>query len=312
MNKFSLRTVNYPLKLYSKFKDPVRPKFGLQGKALFSSTRYRLDGSGDSNIEESILNDLKKVRLDQIRVNDGRSTDFRNLKTTDKKGGNGNKTRQWLGIGAFVTLCSGSYYYLLRKKSRLEVEKIAESNRQLLDGQFQLTDFNGQKFTQDDLLGKFSIIYFGFTHCPDVCPTELDRLTVWLKKLEKKRGIKPNAIFVTCDPIRDTPDVLKRYLKDFHPSIIGLTGTYDQIKDMCKNFKVFFSTPRNVSPQEDYIVDHSAFFYLLDPEGQFVEALGTIYEDKDGLERIEKHIDAYVPKAERERRMSKWYSFLYK
>jgi cytochrome oxidase Cu insertion factor (SCO1/SenC/PrrC family) len=71
------------------------------------------------------------------------------------------------------------------------------------------------------------------------------------------------SVFVTCDPARDTPEVLRRYLREFHPDIIGLTGTYDQVKHMCKQYRVYFSTPENVKPEEDYLVDHSIYFYLM-------------------------------------------------
>lgn len=70
-------------------------------------------------------------------------------------------------------------------------------------------------------------------------------------------------VFITCDPARDTPEVLRKYLREFHPDIIGLTGTYEQIKDVCKKYRVYFSTPENVKPGEDYLVDHSIYFYLM-------------------------------------------------
>ena len=70
-------------------------------------------------------------------------------------------------------------------------------------------------------------------------------------------------VFITCDPARDTPDVLRNYLKEFHPRIAGLTGTYEQVKHVCKQYRVYFSTPKDVKPGEDYLVDHSIYFYLM-------------------------------------------------
>jgi len=108
-------------------------------------------------------------------------------------------------------------------------------------------------------------IYFGFTHCPDICPDELDKMAAIIDKVrEASRGadvLRP--IFITCDPARDTPEVLRKYLREFHPDIIGLTGTYEQIKHVCKQYRVYFSTPENVKPGEDYLVDHSIYFYLM-------------------------------------------------
>lgn len=103
-------------------------------------------------------------------------------------------------------------------------------------------------------------------------------------------------IFVTCDPERDDPKALKSYLAEFHPSLIGLTGTYDEIKAMCKKYRVYFSTPQNVKPGQDYLVDHSIYFYLMDPEGDFVEALGRQHSPDEAAGLILKHLKDYTPK----------------
>ena len=97
-------------------------------------------------------------------------------------------------------------------------------------------------------------------------------------------------IFVTCDPERDDPKSLKAYLSEFHPKFIGLTGTYEQIKDLCKKYRVYFSTPKNVKPGQDYLVDHSIYFYLMDPEGDFVEALGRQHSPSEGAQLILDHM----------------------
>ncbi|CAI1813145.1 hypothetical protein SEUBUCD646_0B01400 [Saccharomyces eubayanus] len=214
------------------------------------------------------------------------------------------------GLGAAI------YTYISKKRRLLETEKEANANRAYgsvaLGGPFSLIDFNGQPFTEKNLKGKFSILYFGFSNCPDVCPEELDRLTYWISELNDKDNVKIQPLFISCDPARDTPEVLKEYLSDFHPAIIGLTGTYDEVKSVCKKYKVYFSTPRDAKPDQDYLVDHSIFFYLIDPEGQFIDALGRNYDDQSGLEKIREQIEAYVPKKERERRLTKWYSFIFK
>jgi len=97
-------------------------------------------------------------------------------------------------------------------------------------------------------------------------------------------------IFITCDPARDTPAVLKTYLSEFHPSIIGLTGTWEQIKDVCKKYRVYFSTPEGVKKGEDYLVDHSIYFYLMDPEGDFVEAIGRQHGPEEAAGLIGRHM----------------------
>lgn len=221
----------------------------------------------------------------------------------------------WKAAALFIVVGGGLYYFFSKEKKRLETEKEAEANRgygkPVVGGPFNLVDDDGKPFTDNNLLGKWSVLYFGFTHCPDICPDELDKLGVWLDSLKKKHGIELQPIFVTCDPARDSPEVMKEYLKDFHPDLKGLTGTYDEVKSACKQYRVYFSTPPHVKPGQDYLVDHSIFFYLMDPEGQFVEAMGRNYDEKSGVDKIVEHFKSYVPKEEREKRKGKWYSFLF-
>jgi protein SCO1/2 len=106
-------------------------------------------------------------------------------------------------------------------------------------------------------------IYFGFTHCPDICPDELDKMSEMIEKIKSACGDVLMPIMITCDPARDSPGVLKPYLEEFHPDIIGLTGEYEDIKQTCKVYRVYFSTPPNVKPGQDYLVDHSIYFYLM-------------------------------------------------
>lgn len=286
----------------------------LEQRALFSVTKH-VANSKKPTIEDDILKDLGNISLSDIKINTdiSKGTQSRNGNNSKKN----NETRDnifhfssWKGAATLMGLAGATYYLARREKSRLEIEKIAESNRPVVGGEFSLVDQHGKPYTDKDLLGHFSIMYFGFAHCPDICPAELDKLDIWLNKLEQIRKEKIQPIFVTCDPMRDTPEALADYLKDFRPGIVGLTGSYDDIKEMCRKYKVFFSTPRDADPHSDYIVDHSTFFYLLDPEGKFIDALGDLYDEKEGVARIEAQMAAYKPQAERERRMNSWYSFL--
>lgn len=108
-------------------------------------------------------------------------------------------------------------------------------------------------------------VYFGFTHCPDICPDELDKMAEIIDKVREATKDEDVflPVFITCDPARDTPEVLRAYLKEFHPGIVGLTGTYEQVKHVCRQYRVYFSTPKDVKPGEDYLVDHSIYFYLM-------------------------------------------------
>merc|ERR1711877_3115 len=134
----------------------------------------------------------------------------------------------------------------------------------LVGGPFHLTDHNGKEFTEQDLKGKYSLVYFGFTHCPDICPEELDKMAGMIDRVKAKHGDVLLPVFISCDPARDTPEVIRRYLAEFHPDMLGMTGTWQEVKDVCKAYRVYFSTPPDVKPGQDYLVDHSIYFYLMD------------------------------------------------
>lgn len=241
-------------------------------------------------------------------------------KDTDKKyAPNSIEFAAWKAVILLLGLGGGVTYWFSQEKERLRIQKEVESKRgygkPLIGGNFDLIDFNGEKFTQENLKNdekKFSIIYFGFTHCPDVCPDELDKLGEMLNELKQKDNIELQPLFITCDPARDTPEIVKEYLSDFHPSIQGLTGTYENVKKCCKAFRVYFSTPPDVKPGQDYLVDHSIFFYLMDSEGNFVDVIGREATAEEGAEKIRKHIDAFISQDERDSRNQSWLSFLYK
>ena len=149
----------------------------------------------------------------------------------------------------------------------------------LVGGAFHLTDHNGKDFTADDLKGKYSLVYFGFTHCPDICPEELDKMAGMIDQVKEKHGegVMRN-VFISCDPARDTPEVIKTYLKEFHDDILGMTGTWQEVKDVCKAYRVYFSTPPDVKPGDDYLVDHSIYFYLMGKSDRF-SANATVVAD---------------------------------
>ncbi|QFZ29583.1 hypothetical protein EJF18_60093 [Clavispora lusitaniae] len=233
--------------------------------------------------------------------------------------GNGIEFAAWKAVVLLFVAGGGFTWWFTKEKEKLRIQKEVESKRgmgkPLIGGNFSLVDTNNQPFTQENLKNdqkKFSIIYFGFTHCPDVCPDELDKLGEMLEELKSHDNIELQPIFITCDPARDSPEIIAQYLEDFHPSIIGLTGTYEAVKNVCKKYRVYFSTPPDVKPGQDYLVDHSIFFYLMDSEGQFVDVIGREVDAKSGAEKIRKHVDAFIPQAEREARKSSWLSFLYK
>ena len=128
-----------------------------------------------------------------------------------------------------------------------------------------LTDHNGQRRTLANFRGKVVVVFFGFTHCPDVCPTTMLELSQVAKALGPDAG-KMQVLFVTVDPERDTPEVLRQYIPSFNPAFLGLYGSVEETARAAKEFKVYF----HKQPQRggDYTVDHTAGTYVLDPNGR--------------------------------------------
>jgi len=131
---------------------------------------------------------------------------------------------------------------------------------------FQLTDHNGQPRSLQDFKGKVVVVFFGFTQCPDVCPTTLAELAE-AKKLLGADGDKLQGIFVTVDPERDTPEVLKAYMANFDPSFLALRGTPEQIAAVAKDFKLYYKKVEGKTPGA-YTMDHGAASYVYDPQGR--------------------------------------------
>ncbi|HEY0043124.1 MAG TPA: SCO family protein [Allosphingosinicella sp.] len=161
-----------------------------------------------------------------------------------------------------------------------------------MGGPFTLTDHNGRPVTDKDFAGKYRIVYFGFTHCPDVCPTDLLQLAQAMKKFEAQdpaRAARVQPLFITTDPERDTPAVMKKYSLAFHPRILGLTGTPEQIAAVAKGYAVYYSKGE-AQPGGGYSVDHSRILLLSGPDG---EPIALLPHD-EGPEAIAKELDRWV------------------
>jgi protein SCO1/2 len=146
------------------------------------------------------------------------------------------------------------------------IEALLE-NREPIGGPFDLIDHAGRRRTDADFRGKVVLIYFGYTHCPDVCPTELQALSLALDML----GTEGNAVqplFITIDPERDTPSQLAEYVTSFHPRLVALTGPHSAIRKVALAYKVYFART-NPAQNGDYAVDHTGFIYLVDKDGRY-------------------------------------------
>ena len=139
----------------------------------------------------------------------------------------------------------------------------------LVGGPFSLVDQDGRRVTDKDFRGKYMLVFFGYTYCPDICPTELQVMSAALDQMGAE-GDRIQPVFVSVDPARDTPEVLKAYVGNFGPHLIGLTGTPEEIAAVAKAYRVYYAKAGNGSSGTDYLMDHSSIIYLMGPDGRFV------------------------------------------
>lgn len=145
-----------------------------------------------------------------------------------------------------------------------------------MGGPFALTSHEGRRLSSDQLAGKYRIVYFGYTYCPDVCPVDLQLITAALRQFEASdpgRAARVQPIFITTDPARDTPTVLRDYVDDFHPRLIALTGTADEIGRVARAYGVYFEAREPTPGNRDYLVDHNRIAVLYGPEGEPIAIL---------------------------------------
>jgi protein SCO1/2 len=141
-------------------------------------------------------------------------------------------------------------------------------NREPVGGPFTLIDHNGAQKTDADFRGRLLLIYFGFTYCPDVCPTDLVAMASAVDQLGT-RGDAVQPLFITVDPERDTPEHLAQYVPAFHPRLIGLTGTQDAVRRVAEAYKVFVEKVPGAA-SSSYSLNHSGFLYLMDAQGGYL------------------------------------------
>ena len=153
-----------------------------------------------------------------------------------------------------------------------------------IGGPFELVDQDGIKVTDKTFAGKPSVIFFGYTSCPDFCPTALSELSTWLNAIGPDAD-KLNVLFISIDPERDTSAHLKEYLSSFDPRIRGLTGTDEQIAAVAKEYHVLYykGVPLETGA---YTMDHTTAIYLMDRAGKFVNSISLRTEDKFAIERL--------------------------
>jgi protein SCO1/2 len=154
------------------------------------------------------------------------------------------------------------------ERSAAELMDVVMWNREPIGGPFALTDHTGTPRTHADFRGKLLLVYFGFTYCPDVCPTDLQAIGLALDKLDSA-GEEVQPLFITLDPERDTQELLAEYAPMFHPRLIALRGDLAATREAARAYKVYYAQPP-VSGSSSYTIDHSGFIYLMDRDGKYL------------------------------------------
>lgn len=193
-----------------------------------------------------------------------------------------------LGLLALIALCAAGFAGVMLSGARPPV--LSAYLTRAIGGPFTLVADDGRTVTDRTYRGKWLLVFFGYTHCPDVCPATLNTIAAALRQLGPEAA-RVQPLFITVDPTRDTPQVLKNYAKAFDPRIVGLTGTAAQIAAVAHEYKVYFS-PDESAQERDYQVDHSAFVYLMDPQGKFVQLFGGATPDDKIAARLRQLIKA--------------------
>ncbi|HEV7339383.1 MAG TPA: SCO family protein [Bosea sp. (in: a-proteobacteria)] len=153
-----------------------------------------------------------------------------------------------------------------QRRSAAELMDVLMWNREPVGGAFSLTDHTGARRSDADFRGKLTLVYFGFSYCPDICPTDLQEISRAITLLGRQgEAIQP--VFITLDPERDTAEHLAGYVELFHPRLVGLTGSAGEIRQAADAYKVFYE---KVATDGGYTVDHSAYVYLMDRDGRYL------------------------------------------
>jgi len=161
----------------------------------------------------------------------------------------------------------------------------------LIGGPFTLTDDNGNRVTDKSYAGKYLLVFFGYTYCPDVCPSELQVMSAALDQLGPDAE-KIQPLFITIDPARDTPQVMKDYVSNFHPRLVGLTGSDQDIATVASKYRVYYAKAKTSGGPSDYLMDHSTILYLMRPDGTFLKHFTYGTDAKALADGIRRAIDS--------------------
>ena len=197
-------------------------------------------------------------------------------------------------VGLVAALLGGLAYMMMRGPSGAGFAQCRESvvagGSGAIGGPFELVDHSGQTVTDESLLTRPTLLYFGYAFCPDVCPLDANRNALATDVLAEQ-GYDLQPVFISVDPQRDTPEVLADFVGFMHPEMVGLTGTEEQIRDAARAYRAYYAI-HDQDDDEFYLIDHSTFSYLLLPGHGFVEVFRRDLTPEALADRIACFIDA--------------------
>jgi len=195
-----------------------------------------------------------------------------------------------IGVAASLLLADAGWSARAQTPEETSAARLMDDlmwNRGPIGGPFALIDQAGEPRTDEDFRGKLLLIYFGYSYCPDVCPTDLQQIGLAVDQLGDTGGaVQP--IFITLDPERDTAAHLAEYVPLFHPRLVGLTGSAEQIRHAASAYKVYYAKYPPGSP--DYVIDHSSFIYLVDENGKYIGFFPSGTTADRMIEIIKQHL----------------------
>ena len=197
--------------------------------------------------------------------------------------------RHSLLLLGFIILACGLAALAIGKRRGMSEGQVIVTGKALIGGPFTLTDHTGKRVTEKDFAGKFTLVFFGYTSCPDICPAELQVISAALDQLgERAKNVTP--LFITVDPERDTVKKMAGYVGNFHERLVGLTGSAEDIRAVVKTYRIYSDKVDDGHSSSDYLFDHSSVVYLMSPSGEYLAhfAYGT------GVDKMAKGIAKFL------------------
>ena len=176
--------------------------------------------------------------------------------------------------------------YMAPDPSTADVKTFGDMGKPKIGGAFSLIDHNGRTVSEADFKGRYMLVYFGYTFCPDVCPTSLSAIADAIDLLGDKADLV-TPVFITVDPERDTPEQMKMYVGYFHPKLVGLSGSVEQVSKAAMAYKAYFAKAEDTG-DEEYLMDHSSITYLMGPDGEFVAHFSHGVEAEEMAARLKE------------------------